>query len=153
VERSRDGETWLASSPIPAAGYSTELKQYAYDDLAAGANFEGYYRLRQVDFNGAEEVYGPISLQCTQLKELFMEVYPNPTKGDFSLRVFSDVKVENAQISICNANGQTIHQQLANLSNGANTLFFEKGELTTGIYFIRIDAEDIKLPPKKLIIH
>ena len=153
VESSRDGETWLASSPIAAAGNSNSVNTYTYEDSNAGGNFEGYYRLRQVDFDGEEEVFGPISLQCAQVKELFMDVYPNPSKGNFALNVFTDVNVENVQITICNANGQTVHQQLANLSNGANTLFFDKGNLTTGIYFIRLDAENMRLAPKKLIIH
>jgi hypothetical protein len=153
VERSRDGDTWLAGSPIPAAGYSNALKSYSYADMKAGAYFEGYYRLRQIDFDGEEEVFGPVSVSCEDFDAPVMEVYPNPTKGNFAVRIFSNQAEEHALIMICNANGQTVHQQHAQVKDGATTLFFDQGNLEKGVYFIRVVSDHVKLAPQKLIIH
>jgi hypothetical protein len=153
VERSRDGYAWLPSLPIPAAGTSNETQQYTYTDMSAGGHFEGYYRLRQVDYDGLEEVFDPISIQCDQLYTAYMDVYPNPSKGNFTLRVFTDIDLEDALVMMLNVNGQIVHQQPAVINNGATTLFYEREDLQQGVYFISIIANDLKITPQKIIIH
>jgi hypothetical protein len=153
VERSRDGDVWLTGSSIPAAGTSNTLKNYTYTDMSAGANFEGYYRLRQVDFDGEEEVFGPISINCDNVKDDYIEIYPNPSNGNFIARVYSNIASDNAVIKVCTSNGNIVHQQITSLDKGVTTLFFEQNQLEKGMYFIQIMGENIKLAPQKLIIH
>lgn len=153
VERSRDGAVWSTVSSLPAAGTSVELKNYAISDISAGANFEGYYRLRQVDFDGEQEVFGPISINCDHVEHDYVEVYPNPSNGNFKARVYSNSASANVLIKVCAANGKVVHQQMTNLDKGVTTLFFEQNQLEKGMYFIQIMGENIKLAPQKLIIH
>lgn len=153
VERSRDGDVWLTGSSFPAAGTSGELKNYTYNDMAAGANFEGYYRLKQIDFDGEEEVFGPISINCDNVKDDYIEIYPNPSSGNFIARVYSNIASDNAVIKVCNANGNIVHQQITSLDKGVTTLFFEQNQLERGMYFIQLEADNLKIAPQKLIIH
>ena len=153
VERSRDGNTWTKSLPISAAGTTNTLQSYSYNDLIAGQNFEGYYRLRQVDFDGQEEVFGPISAHCKGLDNNYMEVFPNPTNGNFTLRIHSDRSMDNTEVTIVNAQGKVVHQQLNTITNGSTTLFFKRNDLEVGLYFVHINAPSIKIAPQKIIIH
>jgi hypothetical protein len=59
LERSIDGENWVYVNKVDAAGNSNTIIKYSCVDK----NFRkeiNYYRLTQVDFNGASKVYGPI---------------------------------------------------------------------------------------------
>lgn len=52
VERSLDGKTFTKVGKVQAAGNSNTLKTYTFKDIAEGVV---YYRLRQIDFDGAFE--------------------------------------------------------------------------------------------------
>lgn len=61
LERSIDGENWVYVNKVDAAGNSNTIIKYSCVDK----NFRkeiNYYRLTQVDFNGASKVYGPIMI-------------------------------------------------------------------------------------------
>jgi hypothetical protein len=150
LQNSRDGINWVEVTEIQAAGTSNHTINYSYQDNTVSSL--SYYRLMQVDFDGAMQIYGPISAQC-ESNNSSIKVYPNPSNGHFTMDISSDVQEENAQVMIYNTNGQSVYQQTVNLSKGTNSLFFEKSALKTGIYFIRIDAKNIKLLPQKLIIY
>ncbi|HBF46327.1 MAG TPA: hypothetical protein DDW91_07570, partial [Shewanella frigidimarina] len=77
LERSRDGSTWNAIETIDAAGTTSESSEYTYLDHDASKHYVLYYRLTQVDFDGEETIYGPISANC-KTNENNISVYPNP---------------------------------------------------------------------------
>lgn len=56
IEKSTDGETWVAVGLIAGVGNSNSLQHYTYVDRSANVS---YYRLKQVDFDGQFE-YSPI---------------------------------------------------------------------------------------------
>jgi hypothetical protein len=153
VERSRDGISWSNEQQVTAVGNSNTINSYTFEDHNAGSDFEGYYRLRQVDFDGEEEVFGPISINCDKGDSDYVEVYPNPSNGNFNVRVHSSIGVEKAVVNVYTSNGSLVHQQMTNLEKGLTTLFFEQNQLEKGMYFIQIESENSKLEPQKLIIH
>ena len=59
VERSADGETWVELAFVAGFGDSRTERAYDYRDAAPLAG-TGYYRLRQVDFDGAVS-YSPVA--------------------------------------------------------------------------------------------
>ena len=59
LEASNDLEYWVTTCLINAAGHSSEPLDYACMD----ASEHTYYRLLQVDFDGASEVFGPITVR------------------------------------------------------------------------------------------
>jgi hypothetical protein len=67
LERSIDGENWTYVNKLDAAGNSNTIIKYSCVDK----NFRkeiNYYRLTQVDFNGASKVYGPIMIDNRSTK-------------------------------------------------------------------------------------
>src|SRR5690606_17331501 len=54
IERSIDGREWLTVAKVPGGGTTTEPQVYSYYDT----DFDyttNYYRLKQVDYDGAEK--------------------------------------------------------------------------------------------------
>ena len=153
VERSRDGVSWSNEHEVDAAGNANTLNSYSFEDHNAGIGFEGYYRLLQVDFDGKETLYGPISVKCDEIKNASMEVFPNPSSGSFTLRIFNNIEVEDAKIVILDVNGKVIQQDKTNINNGITTLLYDQKQLVKGIYYIRVIADGVDMAPKKLVIN
>lgn len=61
IERSADGENWSIINKTTGMGNSTMLTKYSCVDNTFGKRIN-YYRLTQVDFDGANKTYGPISI-------------------------------------------------------------------------------------------
>jgi hypothetical protein len=61
IERSTDGENWSIINKTTGMGNSTMLTKYSCVDNTFGKRIN-YYRLTQVDFDGANKTYGPISI-------------------------------------------------------------------------------------------
>ena len=67
IERSVDGENWTDISKVPASGNSNTLIKYSYLDYSFNKTIN-YYKLRQVDFDGANKAYGPIMVDNRSTK-------------------------------------------------------------------------------------
>jgi len=68
VERSIDGFSWETITYLQSAGNSNQVVEYSYTDenLAAGMY---YYRLKQVDLDGAFEYFSPIVAEILSTTE------------------------------------------------------------------------------------
>ncbi|MHC1739357.1 MAG: choice-of-anchor J domain-containing protein [Ignavibacteriaceae bacterium] len=143
VERKSGDGNFTEIGFVNGNGTVTTEQNYAYSDkgLAAG-NYT--YRLRQVDFDGTFEYSNAIEVAVDVPTEFALEQnYPNPfnpsTNIDFALKTDSKVVV-----SIFN----TLGEEVANVVNGdlkAGTykVNFNATNLTSGIYFYRIDASGV----------
>lgn len=74
LERTIDGTNYDFVARINGAGTSSLATHYAFTDITAPTGVN-YYRLRQVDFNGAETVYGPIACEYHGTEPALMQVY------------------------------------------------------------------------------
>ncbi|UOQ55045.1 T9SS type A sorting domain-containing protein [Hymenobacter cellulosivorans] len=84
TERSTDGRTFTAfGQPIAAAGSSFTERRYTAFDPAPPAR-QVYYRIRQVDTDGATS-YTPVVVVQTQLMST-LGAYPNPVRRGQRLR-------------------------------------------------------------------
>ncbi|OHX68345.1 hypothetical protein NH26_19325 [Flammeovirga pacifica] len=108
VEFSLDNNNWVTISRIEAAGFSNVKINYNYLDSEYRSGV-GYYRLRQVDFDGEYEYFGPIQVhfydESTLLKA---SVYPVPQYAGQHI----NVRVNNNnpyEIVIFNEVGQIVH--------------------------------------------
>jgi len=61
IQRSTDGENWSTINKTIGMGNSTMLTKYSCLDDSFSKRIN-YYRLTQVDFDGASKTYGPISI-------------------------------------------------------------------------------------------
>jgi len=101
VEVSTDLVSWSEVSQTSAAGNSSNKRDYTIaDNLTRGLR---YYRLVQIDFDGKQRIYDPISLNCGGSESVFM-IYPNPTSGDFV------VSIQNKKLS--GENAETLNTEI-----------------------------------------
>lgn len=85
VQHSVDKRNWHAIANVPAAGFSSEIHSYNawHRQPSAGIN---YYRLRQVDFNGAEDFSEVREVNFEALEE-GIRIFPNPAKDMVRIHV------------------------------------------------------------------
>lgn len=151
LEHSRDGETWEYVKTIQASGNSNTMQYYFAQDY--NNTSIAYYRLRQVDFDGAEEIHGPISVECNS-DENNLVVFPNPSLGEFAVQVNSNKLLENASVVVYDISGKRIlSKELNSIVGGSNTIYFNNSELVQGTYFVVVENdEEISFVPVKLLI-
>jgi hypothetical protein len=150
LERSKDGFKWDSITTIKAAGTSNSIQNYSFTDKS---NTEGtiYYRLRQVDMDGTEELYGPISSKCLN-KENKFSIYPNPASNSFTIQLSEYGNNGNALIEIYDHIGKMMFKQEIKLTNNTYTLYFQNENLPKGIYFVRLANTELEYKPVKLVI-
>ncbi|HOY27642.1 MAG TPA: hypothetical protein PLR96_01630 [Flavobacteriales bacterium] len=85
IERSADAVVWEAIGEVRAAGHSQQVIEYAWRDKDLSQGVITYYRLRQVDRDGAEEVYASMALDGCATVAMELHVAPNPTEGMVTL--------------------------------------------------------------------
>jgi hypothetical protein len=150
VEKSRDGISWNVLKTIPAAGNSTQLIHYSVAD-AADISGTVYYRLTQVDVDGATKMYDIFSTSCSSEKELALIAYPNPSNGQFT------VKIENAlggkyALAITDMQGKAIEEQSLDLETGTTVVKMNPVGLQPGVYLLQFMQDGKPIQQQKLII-
>lgn len=127
LERSNDGENFETIETIEGNGNSIEAQSYQYIDKNI-SNGNYYYRLKQVDFDGAFEYHQTVFVEVLDLNEN-LKIYPTITSDI----IFIDSKeTNNMLIQIYNSNGQLI-KELANVKQQVSI-----GDLPSGHYWLRI---------------
>lgn len=135
VERSLDGQNWNEIAVKIAAGNSTTLLNYSIidEDRMAGTR---YYRLNQVDKNGANAVYGPISSSCT-FYEMAVTVFPNPASSNVTIAVQTPT-AGMVELNIHAMDGKLIAHSSAMIESGSTALPFNLEGNKSGVYLVSI---------------
>lgn len=142
IERSSDNSSWFKVGNVTGKGTSSIAHSYSYTDrnLASGIY---NYRLKQIDFNGNFEYFNlsnEVNIGVPTKFELSQN-YPNPfnpsTKINYDLPV--DGKVS---LKIFDMSGKEV-MSLVNetVTAGYNSVSFNGSNLSSGIYFYRINVE------------
>jgi hypothetical protein len=143
IERSEDGKTFYEIGQVMGNGTSNTIQEYEYKDkLTFKSNFE-YYRLKQVDYDGAYE-YSVILVEFFEdaLTKSY-EIYPNPATS--IIKMSSSRPFPNMQM--INSKGQT----LAILSEENSVTNFDISDYPSGTYYLHfITAQGSNV--QKLII-
>jgi hypothetical protein len=152
LERSRDGQNWEIVKTVQASGNSTTLKTYGVHDPVFYSS-TGYYRLKQVDFDGTEEIHGPIAVNCAASDNSLL-VFPNPSNGEFGVEIHSSEVLENASVVVYDNTGkQLLRSELNNTLKGTNMVYFSDSKLAAGSYLVVLESETKHtLKPVKLVI-
>ncbi|MEM9835034.1 MAG: T9SS type A sorting domain-containing protein [Bacteroidota bacterium] len=142
VEHSADGAAWRAIGRITAAGNSTEVQNYRFEDQSP-VNGQNLYRLRQVDVDGSYFFSNVISVNLEDDKGgKDVDIFPNPViEGQFTASFAGDWGAD-AVSTLYDINGRQI-ASWSNLAKGSNVLNLPN--VPAGIYqFVVADALNTK---------
>jgi hypothetical protein len=139
IEKSRDGYIWNTFETIPAAGNSTQLLNYSVFDPEQNLLTPIYYRLNQIDIDGKNEIFGPITANC-EINGFFAELFPNPTESETILSI-STKKDENVNITINNQMGQSIYSVNSIVYSGNTKLSIPAVSFKSGVYTVCVVAD------------
>ncbi|WP_461787637.1 T9SS type A sorting domain-containing protein [Pedobacter sp.] len=144
ILRSSNKDNFLKIDQVSGRGNATENTNYAFVDEKPmpGVN---YYQLKQVDFNGDFEVFGPVSATIAVEKTNFDIV---KTATGIALQVYSD-KAQSGKIEITDASGKVNSQQSINLEKGFNKVPINNN-LSKGLAIITLKTSDSKITKKTI---
>lgn len=136
IEKSSDDVDWSELATVPAAGYSNSVLNYSYTDIN-DTGVKTYYRLKQTDFNGVYDYFGPVVTSCEENLIGAFNAYPNPANDLVNCSVFSFFSTE-VEAGLYNLFGQLIMKKNVNLSEGSNNFSFDVSKLSSGVYYITL---------------
>lgn len=150
IERSEDGNNWNEVAAVNGSGNTASIKNYDFNDKEVPSSAVApilFYRLRQIDFNGEQQFFGPISVYRTgQATDL--SIFPTVSNGTF----FIAGNTQNSSIKVYTQTGEMIF--FGRIPNaGINEIEqINLPNTSNGIYFLKImtGASEIS---KKIIIN
>lgn len=139
IERNTDLNNegaWQEIGFINGNGNSQRINAYNFidDDIMNSHATVIYYRLRQVDFDGAFE-YSKIVAVLINKKPV---VYPVPAKNEIFVD-FTEPQTEPVVAIIYNANGSIVKEEV--IQPKSNTLKIDVEKLSNGLYFLSIQTK------------
>ncbi len=150
IERSKDGVRWEQIGFVEGKGTTSEAHQYEFFDEKpqSGTN---YYRLRQVDFDGGEELSKVVSVDFRNLQDFGnLRIFPNPVHdGELNL-YFGEMLDEGttAEIHLFDALGRRV--KTAFVENTKVTSLSVDG-LAPGSYFLETVVDQQRFHQKIIV--
>lgn len=135
VERSADAFTWHAVGEMPAAGHSQHRIDYAWRDDDRFFTNERYYRLRQVDRDGMEELFQTMVAAACTAEDNTVIAWPNPTEGLVELLTPNMGEQEGPTAWVVHDMYGRMVQPTA-VENGAGRSTLDISALPTGVYIV-----------------
>lgn len=142
IEKSLNGIDFFSISTIQGSGNSNQLLKYSIVDDELSEK-QTYYRLKQVDFDGAYNYSNIISSNCVSSD---FNIYPNPASNTINISLTGTDK-SKPTAKIYNPFGKLVHQEeLNSLTNSINIQY-----LANGVYLVQLIDNNRILTSKKII--
>ncbi len=135
VQKSYDATDFMTIGTVAGNGNSNNIIQYEFIDQETG---QAYYRLKQVDFNGDFE-YSDITVASCRTENYSIKAFDN--YDGFTLQLTTNFN-DNVTVEVVDARGRLIFSQQHTVNEGFTQMEIDKN-LSTGIYFIRINGEKL----------
>ncbi len=139
VERSDNGRSFGPLGRVAAQGTASQPHDYSWTDSRTNSTSIApvYYRLRQVDTDGAT-TYSPVrAVADLAIGPLQLEAFPNPSQR-FDVLITA-TQAGPAALSLIDALGHPVLQRRLNLVAGQNSLALDEAQIThPGIYLLHL---------------
>ena len=153
IERSSNGSTWVKIGSVQGSGNSNSVKSYSFSDSKLSITGKYSYRLKQVDNNGSSKYSNVTEVNYTVPTVFSLsQNYPNPFNPS-TIISYSLPQASNVKLSVYNALGQMV-KVLENESKeaGIYNISFNASELSSGIYFYKIEAGQFSQTRKMMLV-
>ncbi|WP_126969953.1 Ig-like domain-containing protein [Gynurincola endophyticus] len=142
VERSFNGTEWTSVGKVQAAGNSSIVKKYVFNDELGKitmARNDLYYRLKQVDDDGKFSYTKILVVRVYNSKNInSIAVTPNPVKNDINVTI-DMTEDAYGSFKVYNAAGVEVLRKSGKLKLGTQNITIENSSsLTPGLYFLEV---------------
>lgn len=148
VERSTDAQNFEVIETVHGQGTSTQSHQYIVVDDGPRSGI-AYYRLKQVDFDGAFEYSDVIAVDCG-ITEDKIELYPNPSTGNSYLVVHASV-AKQGDLTITDNTGKLLFERSLNAQDFNSEIKLDGTHFEPGVYYIKVTTETEQFVEKWII--
>ncbi|MBK9332395.1 MAG: T9SS type A sorting domain-containing protein [Ignavibacteria bacterium] len=153
IERSSVSGTWTKIANIAGNGTTAVPQSYSYTDRnVASGNYS--YRLKQTDFNGNFEYFNLSNEVVIGIPTEFKlsQNYPNPFNP--STTISYEIPVDGAvSLKIFDMSGKEVMDLVDGVKNaGYYSINFNAANLSSGIYFYSLSANDFTSVKKMMLI-
>ncbi|MBB3700340.1 T9SS type A sorting domain-containing protein [Flammeovirga yaeyamensis] len=154
VQRSTDKTNWVSLGEVEAAGNSNVSISYEFSDISPLT--QAYYRLHQYDFDGQNEIFGPVQVNfnANALSGFDVVLMPNAISNGEDLRTSLTGLVENSSILVKLFDGNGRELFVKEIGTSSNSLFKEidvPNNLSTGVYYM-VFQNGSEVKRKRLVI-
>ncbi len=139
VERSLDGQNFIAIGTVVYRNNAGRIQTYKYNDAAlSGNNGVAYYRIREVDMDG-KYMYSKVVSNTRIGNETSLIVVGNPVTYNHITMNISSERSATAALRLIDLNGRVLSSQIQSITNGGNIvrLSANTGYLADGTYIIQ----------------
>ncbi len=134
IER-KDNEKWGEIGRVKAAGNTSNVQKYSFDD--GKPNPLSIYRLRMVDYDGVETFSKTITIE-NQKKAFSLKMFPNPAK-DFVTFQATTAEKQSFNMTITDITGRVFMRRIYPVDSGNVEENINIASLPNGIYFFTFD--------------
>lgn len=151
VEKSTDSKTFKETGKLTGAGNSNQLLNYTFTDDQPYPSAISYYRLNQVDFNGANHYSRTVAVKFD--KNYFDSMTVFADHENHSIEIFvNGTGNEIISYTITDAAGKIILQETRQLNNGTSIITIGTKKLANGVYFIRSADQEGNMRTWKILL-
>mgnify|MGYP000388758685 CR=1 FL=1 len=133
-----------------------DINSYRYEDMDINSVGIYYYRIKQYDLNGRYDYSDIISINLNNdtTKASKIDLYPNPTSSNVTLRFDLVDQAESIVVDIYDSLGRLVKENSLNersVSNGLQMFEIDLNNFNEGIFTFKISVDN-KITIKKVIV-
>lgn len=140
IEKSiNDKNNWSTVTFVRGNGNSNSPKYYEYTDLDINSSGTYYYRLKQIDNDGAYEYSDVVKVEVDIPNNYYLsQNYPNPFNPTTQIN-FSLPERQMTSLRIYNAMGELVSELVNEIREpGSYSVVFDAAKLPSGTYFYNL---------------
>ncbi|MCX7612554.1 MAG: M12 family metallo-peptidase, partial [Ignavibacterium sp.] len=152
IERSRDNQNYTEIGFVGGNGTTTQPQSYSFiDDNVEYGKY--YYRLKQIDYDGKFSYVGEILVDIGTPNKFSLEQnYPNPFNPVTNIK-FTVPEKSFVTIKVFNALGQEISKIVdGEFDAGVHKIDFDASELTSGVYYYKMETPQFSQIKKMIVV-
>ena len=143
VQRTPDGNLFDDVKKMKGAGNSSNVLNYqCFDEKPLSG--KSYYRLKQVDFDGATSYSNLVAVNFDAVKNsLPLVIYPNPqiAGGIINVQYTVNGDAEKVLFKIYDLSGRILYSVTKDLQHNGQALHIPTSDMKSGIYFLSAQSD------------
>ena len=136
VQHSQDARTWKALDFVEGVGTTVQTQRYGYWHESP-ANGYNYYRLKQLDYDGAFEFSDIVEVRSKKKENI--RAYPNPVREQVNIILpATNNGAETVEVRWIDVLGRSLQQQMPAATDGQQLVLPVPTDLPNGLYLLQL---------------